>query len=153
MTSNATVTNWANKVHVVVQIQHRGPAFPSPRAFEQASRRRALSTLEDLKMLVKPEVAYLNVLLNLIFQSTSTWKYFQSSRTWKYFQSSRTWRYFQSSRTWKYLQSSRTWKYFQSSRTWKYFQSSSTWKYFLSISTFLQFQSTHQIIISFVLGS
>ena len=37
--------------------------------------------LEDLEMPVKSEVAYLNVLLNLTFQSTSTWKYFQSTST------------------------------------------------------------------------
>ena len=37
--------------------------------------------LEGLEMPVKSEVAYLNVLLNLIFQSTSNWKYFQSAST------------------------------------------------------------------------
>ena len=37
--------------------------------------------LEDLEMPVKSEVAYLNVLLNLIFQSTSAWKNFQSTGT------------------------------------------------------------------------
>ena len=40
------------------------PAFPSPRAFEKASR-RAFSMLEDLELPVKSEVANLNVLLNL----------------------------------------------------------------------------------------
>ena len=39
--------------------------FPSPRTFEKASRRQAFLMLDDLEMLAKSEVAYLNVLLNL----------------------------------------------------------------------------------------
>ena len=41
------------------------PAFPSVRAFEKASCRRAFLTLKDLEMPVKSSLLYLNVLLNL----------------------------------------------------------------------------------------
>ena len=59
-------------------------AFPSPIAFEKASRRRPFLMLHDLEMPVKYEASLKN------FQSTSIWIYFQSTSPWKYFQSSST---------------------------------------------------------------
>ena len=51
----------------------------SLRAFEKGNRRRAFLMLEHLEMPLRSEVTYLNVLLNLFFQTTRTWKYFQEN--------------------------------------------------------------------------